>query len=480
MTRPADPGPRALPWPPLLAGWGVLLALATHSVVRYRWWLVAGYVAVAALLAAAALTRRRPRRALPVHVLAAAALGATAAVHALVPAFSYAPPATVRLVLAGLASASAAAALCWALAPRWRAGPGAALGIALAASALSGAAVVVGDPQPRIDVWVILQQAADGLAQGRSAYEQTWRGSPGIQDAFAYLPWTVVLTAPGRWLAGDVRWALAALVAGSALLLAATGRWRGPALAAACLLLLTPGSSTLVEQAWTEPTVLVGLAGWALLVARGRPGWAVLPLAVAVASKQHAALLLPLLAAWPGFGLRRTAATAGAAGVLVLPWLLAGPGAFWHDTVEVMRDLPPLRFADTAYLLLLHEFGVAAPLPLVGGVVLASVVAACWALRRRPAGLDGALLWCAVVLLVANLVNKQAFYNQYWLVGALLLLAWAASGAASAPGSAPTSPSAPGSTRTAPSALTAPARPDPARPASAPGVRPSPPGASAR
>ena len=29
------------------------------------------------------------------------------------------------------------------------------------------------------------------------------------------------------------------------------------------------------------------------------------------------------------------------------------------------------------------------------------------------------------VLLVANLVNKQAFYNQFWLVGALVLASWA-------------------------------------------------------
>ena len=37
----------------------------------------------------------------------------------------------------------------------------------------------------------------------------TWQDSPGIQDAFTYLPWTTVLLAPGRWLGGDVRWALA-------------------------------------------------------------------------------------------------------------------------------------------------------------------------------------------------------------------------------------------------------------------------------
>ncbi len=30
--------------------------------------------------------------------------------------------------------------------------------------------------------------------------------------------------------------------------------------------------------------------------------------------------------------------------------------------------------------------------------------------------------WLALVLLVANLVNKQAFYNQYWLSAALVAL----------------------------------------------------------
>ena len=37
-----------------------------------------------------------------------------------------------------------------------------------------------------------------------------------------------------------------------------------------------------------------------------------------------------------------------------------------------------------------------------------------------PAGVDELLRWLALVLAVANLVNKQAFYNQFWLVGALV------------------------------------------------------------
>ncbi|NAZ87947.1 hypothetical protein, partial [Kineococcus indalonis] len=368
--------------------WWALTALATHSVVRYRWWIVAGYLLVTAALVALALTARDDRGAPAPRSsgrrAAAGALALVAATHLLVAPFSYLGGGglwTVRAVLAG--SALAAGALLLAR------GAVAALLVALAGAAASCALVVVGDPAPRIDVWVILQQAADGLLRGESMYAQEWTGSPGITDAFAYLPWTAVLTAPGRWLAGDVRWALGVLVALSALAVAALGRWRAPAVAAAALLLLAPGGSTLLEQAWTEPTVLVGLAAWALLVGRGGRGtwWAVVPLAVALAAKQHVVVLLPLLATWPRFGLRRTAVAVGGAGLLVAPWALGRPADFLHDTVRTMLELPPLRFADTLYTAVLNETGVRLPLAVVGVLVAAVLVAAVVALRRRPVGL---------------------------------------------------------------------------------------------
>ncbi|MGI4896594.1 MAG: hypothetical protein ACRYF3_15925, partial [Janthinobacterium lividum] len=141
----------------------------------------------------------------------------------------------------------------------------------------------------------------------------------------------------------------------------------------------------------------------------------------------HVVLLLPLLAVWPRFGLRRTAVAVGGAVVLMAPWALGAPRDFLHDTVATMVQLPPLRFADTLYTAVLNETGVALPFAVVGVLILAVLVAAVLSLHRRPVGLSSLLTWCAGVLVVANLVNKQAFYNQFWLVGALLLLAVAAS-----------------------------------------------------
>jgi hypothetical protein len=195
------------------------------------------------------------------------------------------------------------------------------------------------------------------------------------------------------------------------------------------LLLLAPGTLTQVDQAWTEPLLLAGIVWWAVLVSRGSERaawWAVVPLALACASKQHLALLLPVLLVWRPFGVRRTLATGALTGLLIAPWFLAGPADFLHDTVTLLVSFHPIRFANTLYLLALNTFGVTLPFWVTGLVVLGALgtaVAVVW--RRQPA-LPEVLRWLALVLLVANLVNKQAFYNQFWLAGALVVVSLAA------------------------------------------------------
>jgi hypothetical protein len=324
-----------------------------------------------------------------------------------------------------------------------------ALAASVGAYAVAAATAVVSDPAPKIDVWVTLQQASDALARGESFYEVTWTGSPGIQDAFTYLPFTTVLLAPGKWLAGDVRWALLVwtLVAAAGVGALATRlprrhtaygpdhdhgpgpRWRAAAVVA--LLLFAPGTLTQVDQAWTEPLLLAGLVWWAVLVDRGSDRaawWAVVPLALACASKQHLALLLPVLLVWRPFGVRRTLATGALTGLLIAPWFLAGPSDFLHDTVTLLVSFHPIRFANTLYLLALNTFGVALPFWVTGLVVLAGLGTAVAVVRRRQPALPEVLRWLALVLLVANLVNKQAFYNQFWLAGALVVVSLAAAG----------------------------------------------------
>lgn len=440
MTQPsadASPAPRtrrAIPWSDPL-GLALLLigmSVASWSVVRYDLRIVLAYAALTGVLALALVLRRSggPRHA----ATAAAAVAATAVTATQVHTFTYLEGGDARRVHLALAVTALLAAVLLVLPRSWA--PDVALGVAVLGFVGVAAALIHLDPAPKIDVWVMLNQAADGLLRGENMYTQNWQNSPGVQSAFTYLPWMGVLLAPGRWLAGDVRWALVVLTVVAALLVralpgAAPARGRAVAAGLAALLLLLPGTSTQVEQGWTEPLLLACVAGAALALTRGRFAVAVALIALGLAGKQHLALLLPLLAVWPRFGWRRTAATAGVAGLLVLPWFLADPRAMFDDTVALLVRFPPLKFADTLYIAALRELSWTPPFWVTGAIVLGTVAGVAVLVRRRNPDVGEFLRWGALVLLVANLVNKQAFYNQYWLVAALVLLSWAVPAASS-------------------------------------------------
>jgi hypothetical protein len=430
------------------------MAVATHSVVRYKLWIVVVYTVLAALLALWVLRSGRspsdasspsgasPRPLIDVTVVGtalAAVFALVAVLHLTVRPYTYLTPGegwlvrsvfAVSAVLAGLTLLGAA------ITGRQRLAD-AGLGAAVLGYLTAAVLLIHLDPTPKIDVWVTLQQAADGILRGDNMYAQNWTGSPGVQDAFTYLPFTGLLLAPGRWLAGDVRWTLVVVTLLGVLAVRLLGR-SGPATStrpttsttlaatgAAALLLLLPGTPTQVEQAWTEPLLMACLAGWALGVHRDKAVLAVVCLALGVASKQHLVVLLPILAAWPQFGPRKAVASAGLAGVFVLPWIIASPTAIWDDTVTTLINFQPLVFADTLFIAAVNDLSWTPPFWLTGAAVLITLAAAVVQVHRRNPDLGTVLRWAALFLFVANLVNKQAFYNQYWLVAALVVISLA-------------------------------------------------------
>ncbi|WP_193315378.1 DUF2029 domain-containing protein [Nostocoides sp. F2B08] len=421
-------------------GWVLTLTAMQWSVVRFRVLIV-----VVLTCAAVALWTWLGRGARPVlepWTVLVVGVG-TALATVVVPVFTYVPD-PHRAWILGLHAVAAVTVttllLSSALSRRLRGPRPAAVAVLLVAAfhAAIAALTIVFSPAPRIDVWVVLQQAADAIGRGENIYGRSWVGSPGVDDAFTYLPWTALLLAPGRWVAGDIRWSLLVWS-----LLGAVGLWllcerrAWPAAAGGLLILLSPGIVTQVDQAWTEPLLLTLVIWWAVLVRRGHPWWAVIPLAFAVASKQHIALILPVLLMWRGFGPARAVTTAALGGLLVTPWLVADAGAFVHDTVLLLIDFHPIRFSNTLYLLAVNVVGVTPPFWLTGLVVLAAIVAAGLVVRRPGTGLAVVLRASAVVLLTANLVNKQAFYNQFWLVAGLVAVSMVMETAARPPPDGP-------------------------------------------
>ncbi|MEI2775298.1 MAG: hypothetical protein V9G19_04860 [Tetrasphaera sp.] len=473
MRRTASRRPRSVPGraaPPtallLALAWVAYFGVLQWSVVRFRISIVLTLTVTAALLAWWLLARAKV--VLDSGALAVGVLGSVPITLA-VPLFSYVPD-RIELRLRLLEALTAlVCAITLVLLRR----PTLAWACAVISYAVVGAAVIRADPAPRIDVWVTLQQAADALVDGVNFYSVTWTGSPGVKDAFTYLPWSAVLLAPGRLVAGDVRWMMLVwmLLAAVGLLLIgrtntaegvaartcdavvranavagqsnevavqasgvagqtdcavvdtaaeATDRARWTAAAVTALVLLAPGTLTQVDQAWTEPLLFAALVWWALLLVRDRPWWAVIPLALACASKQHLVLLLLVLLVWRPFGVAKVMATGALTSLLIAPWFVTAPADFVHDTLTFLIDFHPIRFANTWYLLALNTWGIAPPFWMTGVIVAGTLALAMLTIRRHDPPLGTVLRWSALVLLVANLVNKQAFYNQYWLVAAIV------------------------------------------------------------
>ena len=195
--------------------WLAFFTALQWSVVRFKVPIVV--ILTASAVALAAWQWRRDRIVLTPPAMAVMLAGSALATL-VVPLFSYLDGtglAVARAVL--MVVPLVVAALLW----PGREGPaGAAAVVSVAGYLVVATTAILTDPAPKIDVWVTLQQASEALARGVSFYEVTWTGSPGVADAFTYLPWTAVLLAPGRWLAGDVRWALMVWT-----LVAAVGIW---------------------------------------------------------------------------------------------------------------------------------------------------------------------------------------------------------------------------------------------------------------
>ena len=319
--------------------------------------------------------------------------------------------------------------------------------LAFGSMAAASILMVQSSGHPAIDVWLILQQSTRALLHGANPYELSFSGIPAGQtdDCFNYLPFTFLASLPGRVALGDVRYAeLLVLLGGVGALVwavhraaspQAASRQGGPAQAATgpaadaapgldpgrlaaplvVMALCLPGMLRIVQQSWNESLILGCLAAAVALVLSDRAWLAVVPLGLALATKQHVVLVLPLWALWRGFGPRRAVAAAGLGAAICLPWLLANPGRFYGCTVRFFVDLPARQ--DSLSVWKLMPGGLQTPAVLV-------LTAGCYLLGYRL--LDGSLsslvFGSGLLFAAFDLANKQSFENQWLLACQLLIL----------------------------------------------------------
>lgn len=285
----------------------------------------------------------------------------------------------------------------------------------------AGIAGIVASPRPSIDDWHMMQGASHALLHFQNIYGRTWPGSVGHQ--FPYLPVAAILVAPFHAVFGDVRFGLLAALVLAAAAVRRLGDRRATAVVA-CLILLLPRGLYGIEQSWPEPLLLALLAGTVWAVRARRTGLAVVLFTAALATKQTALLALPVAAVWPSFGWRRALTALGAAGLVLAAWFVAAPRAFVEDTISYNLHLRP-RADSLSLFTSAMRAGFKPSFTVVPVLMVVCVGLAMW---KAPRTMAGFVLGTAWLLGMLNLFNKQSFFNEWSLVGGLLVVGMAAMG----------------------------------------------------
>ncbi len=294
-------------------------------------------------------------------------------------------------------------------------------------------------PRPHIDVFSIHQESIAALLAGTDPYTLTFPNpyhatnwfSPGAATydrllfGYVYPAWTLLLALPGYLLAHDYRYSFAFAVAlsGAVAAYARPGPWALPATA---IFLFTPRSFFVLEQGWTEPALLVGIAISVYAASQRRLDW-LLPvgLGIVACAKQYsilaapAALLLrPMFPSWRAYGIMLGKAI-GVALVITLPLALWHPKAYWYDVFGMQFTAPIRPDALSFPTWWASKYGT--DLPKVLHVWLPVLLAILTVVRapRTPSG----FAWAGGTLYFIFFVFRQGFCNYYYLVVCIQALA---------------------------------------------------------
>jgi hypothetical protein len=305
--------------------------------------------------------------------------------------------------------------------------------------------MTVASPDPHVDVVTVYKYSWKALLHGKSPFAMTFPNiygddslyPPGMVSGgrvlfgFPYPPLSLLLGLPGLWL-GDVRYAmLAALIGGAALIGSARSGLIAPL--AATLLLTTPRGLFVIEQAWTEPLMLLafGATIWAALRA---PRTLPIMLGLLIATKQYMIVAVPL--AWLltqpeqrwGDWLRLVWIAIAVATIVTLPFALWNVDGFVRSVITLqfherfrldsLSLLTWIVYARPFSLTASERLVQVSALALVGGLLISL-----WRASRTPAGFAAAV---ALTLIGVFVCSKKAFCNYYFLALGLMCASIAA------------------------------------------------------
>lgn len=299
-------------------------------------------------------------------------------------------------------------------------------------------------PEPFVDVRLWQNAAAQQLNAGLNPYDNTIPniyaerhayGSGMVENGrvlygYNYLPASFLLGWPG-WALGDFRYATGAAWAIAAMgMLALAPSWVATVLAG--LFIMTPQGFNVINYFYVEPFLLMLLV-LCLLCATRAPRLLPVALGVFAATKQYAPLLTPAAFLLPTMRLSKRAAwdvvwkTAVVALLIVVPFVIWSPSAFWRGAVLSYRAVG-FRHDSLNFPAWWAKFnGWGSDVDLFWGYVVAPL-AMLWGLVRAPTTGAGVAMTMGFVYLMLVAFGNVAFSNYYWFVLGCFFVAAAATG----------------------------------------------------
>ena len=311
------------------------------------------------------------------------------------------------------------------------------LGILAALHFALGVWVILVAPDPFIDVWVMQADGARALVQGTNPYLPIYENLHGANSpyygpdlvvdgeltiGFPYPPLSLLLVLPGELLAGDPRFVHLLALEFAAVAMALSGHLGRVSTSAALVFLYAPWTFFLVAGAWTEPLVVLSVAG-VLLTATRMPRLLGVAVGMMIAVKQYLLLGLPLaLIFLTRSGRERwrigwqsvTVAT-----VLTLPFFVWDPGAFAWSTLGSLAG--QIFRPDSLSFLVALPGDWGARLSGIGFLLLAPVGAlVLWRAPRTAFGFAASL---GLMLLIFFAFSRQGSANYHFAVIGILCAA---------------------------------------------------------
>jgi hypothetical protein len=240
--------------------------------------------------------------------------------------------------------------------------------------------------------------------------------------AYVYPPANLYLQTPAYRLTGESR--VAQVCAEAIVVLAlwslARRRWGSVIAGWICLLFLYhPCGLRVIEQAWTDPLILLVFALYLLLYDRRRYTAAAAVFGYLLSLKQY---LVFFLVQWFYVERRWTRILLALAvgGLTMLPLLLAAPAAFFREAMLFNLRLPFRHDGLTIFGCLCPAFGITPP---PGWSLTVGVLASVLLIvpLRQIAGLRAYLFGVTITTFSVFLFGSQGFCNYYYLVSGLIL-----------------------------------------------------------